>query len=158
MRWDERTAGQVFCPVRWKQSLPRPLRGVISWSYSVFLLFFTGLRGLSARALRHWCLLFQDKRHKYSLLQRSPLDQRQKTNFYQITNLPNAWWYPPSTYNFTPLIAAGALPFSVAKKYQKCHRCACCYERFCEGWVCNCRTCQCGRTVIKGLCERGGEK
>ena len=29
-----------------------------------------------------------------------------------------AWWYPPSTYNFIPLIAAGALPFSLGKKYQ----------------------------------------
>jgi hypothetical protein len=35
--------------------------------------------------------------------------------------------------NLIPLIAAGALPFSVGKKYQKCYRCACCYERFCEG-------------------------
>ena len=28
-----------------------------------------------------------------------------------------AWWYPPSIHDFTPLIAAGALPFSVGKKY-----------------------------------------
>jgi len=27
-----------------------------------------------------------------------------------------AWCYPPSIHNFIPLIAAGALPFSVAKK------------------------------------------
>jgi hypothetical protein len=29
-----------------------------------------------------------------------------------------AWWYPPSIHDFFPLIAAGALPFSVGKKYQ----------------------------------------
>jgi hypothetical protein len=26
-----------------------------------------------------------------------------------------AWWYPPSIHDFIPLIAAGALPFSVAR-------------------------------------------
>jgi hypothetical protein len=53
----------------------------------------------------------------------------------------------PSIYNFIPLIAAGALPFSIAKKDQKSHRC---YERFCEGWDCNCRTSQGGREVNGG--------
>ena len=43
------------------------------------------------------------------------LGPQAKTNFYQITNLPNAWWYPPSTYNFIPLIAAGPSSFSVAR-------------------------------------------
>ena len=48
-------------------------------------------------------------------------------------------------YHFIPLIAAGALPFSVGKKYQKPHRCACCYERQWVGSVSNCRTSQGGR-------------
>ena len=30
----------------------------------------------------------------------------------------SAWCVTPSTYNFIPLIAPGALPFSIGKKYQ----------------------------------------
>ena len=33
----------------------------------------------------------------------------------KIIVFPNAWCYPPSIHNFIPLIAAGALPFSVAR-------------------------------------------
>ncbi len=37
---------------------------------------------------------------------------------YDNDNFHYAWWYPPSIHIFIPLIAAGALPFSVAKKNQ----------------------------------------
>jgi hypothetical protein len=61
-RGKDKTAGQVYGLKWWKRSLPRPLRGVSLDFTQFLLLFFIGLRGLTARAVRHWLLFHQGNR------------------------------------------------------------------------------------------------
>ncbi len=61
-RGENKTAGRVYGLWWWERSLPRPLGGVSPDFTQFLLLFFIGLRGLTARAVRHWLLLHHGNR------------------------------------------------------------------------------------------------